>query len=132
MAKKTDAVEAYRQALIDDDVEKRIAELATQLGAWHSARETRKREADRLAKAEADAEDQVVAAWEAARLAGARPTALEQAGLKPVAAIAAVAKRSSKKRATSGPPAAAAAPLTPPPSAATSHGDDHANESSVA
>ncbi|AXK90010.1 hypothetical protein SAMN05421776_11379 [Nocardia farcinica] len=120
MAKKmaTDALSAYRRAVIDDDMETRIGELAVKVGEWQQASETRRAETARLIADEEAAEDAVVAAYEAATNAGAEAAALERIGLKPTDAIRAVAKRAKAKprpRPSRASTAAAEAPLTPPP-----------------
>ncbi|MGY4101966.1 hypothetical protein ACW2Q0_20815 [Nocardia sp. R16R-3T] len=124
MAKKmaTDALSAYRRAVIDDDMETRIGELAVKVGEWRQASETRATETARLIADEEAAEDAVVAAYEAATSAGAESDALERIGLKPTDAIRAAAKRAKAKprpRPSRASTAAAEAPLTPPPAEAS-------------
>ena len=123
-AKKTtgaDAVEAYRKALIDQDVEALIGDLALKAGEWQQAIDNRRRGEIQLRRAEEKAEDAVAAAYEKARDAGAKPAALERAGLKPTTALTSVAKRASKTRVETATHATAAAevPLTPPPADTT-------------
>jgi hypothetical protein len=113
MAKKQteDAVAAYRQALVNDDVETYVGDLAVKCGLWSQAIGDR----ERAHEAERQAEDAVVAAWEKATAVGAKPPALERIGLKPTAAINAVKNRNKKRPAVSPERTAAAdAPLTPP------------------
>ncbi|MGV9679209.1 hypothetical protein ACWDSJ_28340 [Nocardia sp. NPDC003482] len=119
MAKKTanEALSAYRRAVIDDSVETCIGDLAVRVGKWKQACETRETEMARLIADEEAAEDAVVAAYEAATRAGAESDALERIGLKPTAALRAVAKRAKAKprpRPSRAATAAAEAPLTPP------------------
>ena len=122
--KKTEAEVAaanYRAALIDNSVDKLVGTLAVKMGEWKKACDTREAEQRRLEVAEHDAEDAVVAAYEAARSGGAKVSALEKINLKPTAAIAAVNKRSKTPREK---------PSSPPPT--TSNGTETANATSTA
>ncbi|WP_278262849.1 hypothetical protein [Nocardia sp. AG03] len=119
MVKKTatHALAAYRRVVIDDDMETRIGELAVKVGEWQRASENRETEIARLIAAEESAEAAVAAAYAAATNAGAEPDALERIGLKPTAAIRAVARRAKNRpqpRPSQTATTAAKAPLTPP------------------
>ena len=119
MVKKTatHALTAYRRVVIDDDLETRIGELAVKVGEWRRASENRETETARLIADEESAEAAVAAAYAAATNAGAEPDALERIGLKPTAAIRAVAKRAKTRpqpRPSQTSTTAAKAPLTPP------------------
>lgn len=120
MVKKTTAhaLTAYRRVVIHDDMETRIGELAVKVGEWQRASENRETETARLIADEESAEAAVAAAYAAATNAGAEPDALERIGLKPTAAIRAVAKRAKTRpqpRPSDTSTTAAKAPLTPPP-----------------
>ncbi|MGW5453049.1 hypothetical protein [Nocardia sp. NPDC003979] len=119
MVKKTatHALSAYRRAIIDDDMETRIGELAVKVGEWQRASENRETETARLIAEEESAEAAAAAAYAAATNAGAEPDALERIGLKPTAAIRAVTKRAKTRpqpRPSPTSTTAAKAPLTPP------------------
>lgn len=107
------AAAAYRAATVDTSVEDLVGELAVKMGEWTRAQEARAVEVARLRNAEVAAEDAVVAAYEAARGAGAKVKALEAINLKPTAAIAAVAKRAkeSKDTKSAARPASSVAPF---------------------
>lgn len=87
------AAAQYREALVDDSMDQLVGELAVKMGEWRNARDHRVTELTRLEMAEQKAEEAVVAAFEAARSAGAKVRALEKIDLKPSEAIAAVSKR---------------------------------------
>ncbi|MGF0320671.1 hypothetical protein [Nocardia fluminea] len=93
-----DALAAYRKALIDDAVEERVAELAVLVGEWQNKREERRETIERLQAEEEATEDAVVAAYEAAREAGAKVTTLERIKLKPTDAITSVARRAAREK----------------------------------
>ncbi len=105
-----DALAAYRKALIDDDVEERIAELAVMVGEWQGKRDERRETIERLRREEEAAEDAVVAAYEAARNAGAKVTTLERIKLKPTDAINAVSRRAARDKSRT-----ASTPVSTPP-----------------
>ncbi|MGW5569800.1 hypothetical protein ACWEVD_01250 [Nocardia thailandica] len=94
-----DALAAYRRALIADEVEERISELAISIGEYERLKAERIAAIKRLTQEQRSSEDAVVAAYEAARAAGAKVSTLEAINLKPVEAIAAVARRSTRERA---------------------------------
>jgi hypothetical protein len=98
LAEAERAAAEYREALIDHTVEDLIGALALKTAEWNRAREARESETARLLLAEVQAENDVVAAFDAARKAGAKVKALEKINLKPTTAIAAVSKREKAER----------------------------------
>lgn len=108
------AAAQYREALVDDSMDQLVGELAVKMGEWRNARDHRVAELIRLEMAEQEAEEAVVAAFEAARSAGAKVRALEKIDLKPSEAIAAVNKRA--KTTGTGRRSAAAEPADSPDS----------------
>lgn len=96
------AAEAYHVALTDRSVDDLIGVLAVEVGQWQRAVQTREAEGVKLLAAEQAAEASVVAAYEAAKEAGAKVNALAKIGLKPDAAIAALKKREKPVLADTG------------------------------
>ncbi|UZF59279.1 hypothetical protein LH935_28245 (plasmid) [Gordonia polyisoprenivorans] len=118
MAAKSTAAEAlreYRSKILSDDVESRVAELATVVGDYEAMSAERERMLGQvvakaswpdaaaldatieqlrgLAQRQWAAEDAVYAAFEAAKKAGAKPSVLQQIGLRPEAALSAARGR---------------------------------------
>ncbi|WP_288336657.1 hypothetical protein [uncultured Gordonia sp.] len=118
MAGKSTAAEAlreYRSKILSDDVETKVAELATVVGDYEAMSADRERTLGQvvakaswpdaaaldatiehlrdLARRQWAAEDAVYAAFEAAKKAGAKPSVLQQIGLRPEAALSAARGR---------------------------------------
>ena len=119
MASKTtaaqEALDAYRRELLSDSVETRIAELSGAVATYEATCRDRDRQAkaltarswwtdanslrdtfDRmqaLAQRQWADEDAVLAAFEAAKTAGAKPSVLASIGLRPDAALTAARSR---------------------------------------
>ena len=126
MASKTtaaqEALDAYRRELLSDSVETRIAELSGVVATYEATCRDRDRQAkaltarswwtdanslrdtfDRmqaLAQRQWADEDAVLAAFEAAKAAGAKPSVLASIGLRPEAALTAARARHSASTAT--------------------------------
>lgn len=122
------ALDAYRQRLLSDDVQAKIAELAEAVTSFEAAAARRDNEAAKalaglwwvdeqkiaaLAKVLHDlaadqwaAEDQVLSAFEAAKAAGAKPAVLHDIGLRPDAALSAARQRSKAQQPAGGAPSA--------------------------
>ncbi len=128
-SKPSEALTAYRRALIDNDVETRVEELSTAVSTWEAHRADRDTVTERLAARERDDEDAVADAFEAAKNAGAKPATLAKIGLRPDGALAAARARRARAQTppTSSDKDTAPAP-TPVPSASDT-ADSTAGES---
>ncbi|WP_461666478.1 hypothetical protein [Gordonia sputi] len=96
-SKAAGALEAYRREIISDGIEQRIADLSDAVAAYETNRTDRKEQERSLAQRQERDEDAVLAAFEGAKAAGAKPSALANIGLRPDAALAAARARTSKK-----------------------------------
>ena len=97
-----DALAAYRRTLISDDIETRIAELSEAVAVYTAHREDRAERERALAQRQNDDEDAVLAAFDAAKDAGAKSAALAQIGLRPDSVLAAARARLPKQPAAPG------------------------------
>ncbi|WP_045825016.1 hypothetical protein [Williamsia herbipolensis] len=95
--KAAGALEAYRREIISDGIEQRIAELSEAVAAYEANRADRKAQERELASRQERDEDAVLAAFEEAKAAGAKPSALANIGLRPETALASARARTSKK-----------------------------------
>ncbi|MFC9982703.1 hypothetical protein [Gordonia sp. NPDC127522] len=121
MASKTtaaqEALDAYRRELLSDSVETRIAELSGAVATYEATCRDRDRQAkaltarswwsdaaslrdtfdrmEALARQQWADEDAVLAAFEAAKAAGAKPSVLASIGLRPDAALSAARARAT-------------------------------------
>lgn len=92
-----DALAAYRRTLISDDIETRIAELSEAVAVYTAHREDRAERERALAQRQNEDEDAVLAAFDAAKDAGAKSAALAQIGLRPDSVLAAARARLPKQ-----------------------------------
>lgn len=95
--KAAGALEAYRREIISDGIEQRIAELSEAVVAYEANRADRKAQERELAARQERDEDALLAAFEEAKAAGAKPSALANIGLRPESALASARARMAKK-----------------------------------
>lgn len=96
-SKAAGALEAYRREIISDGIEERIAELSEAVVAYEANRTDRDAQERALAARQERDEEAVLTAFEAAKAAGAKSSALANIGLRPESALAAARARTSKK-----------------------------------